>query len=243
MRPIPILMYHHVAPIPAGLNILRDLYVTPVAFARQMKLLRLLGYKGLSMAQAEPYLRGDKQGHVAVITFDDGYTDNLEHALPVLERYGFGATCYAVSSAPGLTNGWDAARPGAVTEKLMDADQLRQWQAAGFEVGAHTRTHARMTQCTDEQLYDEVHTCKAELEDTLGAPVKQFCYPYGDHDERAVECVRQAGFTGATTTIRGRALPGGDCLRWPRMPIRHRDGLAKLALRLLTQYEDRRSRQ
>ena len=85
---IPILMYHNIDRPPQGAK-LRNLYVRTGAFALQMFLLRLLGYRGLSMSAAMPYLRGDKQGRVAVITFDDGYVDTLKNALPILQKNGF----------------------------------------------------------------------------------------------------------------------------------------------------------
>lgn len=235
---IPILMYHHIAPVPPSLRALRGLYVTPTAFARQMRLLRLLGFRGLSMSQAAPYLRGEASGRVAVITLDDGYVDNLEHALPVLHRFGFGATCYMVSACSGRYNHWDAERTG-VREPLMSAEQLRRWHGAGMEVGAHTRSHVHLTQCSDSALRDEVAGSRAELEDILGAAVPQFCYPYGDHDDRVVEAVRDAGYEAATTTRRGRARGGSDRLRLPRIPVSNRHLLPQLAVRLLSRYEDR----
>ena len=238
MTAIPILMYHHVAPVPPGLRGLRGLFVTPGAFARQMRLLKLLGFRGVSMGEAEPHLRGEATGRVAVITLDDGYVDNLEHALPVLKRHGFTATCYAVSAAPGGSNRWDEERAG-VLSPIMQAAQLRAWHEAGMEVGAHSRTHVHLPRCGDAALADEVAGCKRELEDALGAEVTQFCYPYGDHDERVIEAVRRAGYRAATTTRRGRARPGGDPLRWPRVPISNRHLLPQVALRLVSSYEDR----
>lgn len=242
MARIPILMYHHVASVPAGNQQLRDLYVPSHAFARQMQLLKLLGYQGMSMSDAMPYLRGEKTGKVAVITMDDGYPDNLSNALPALHKHGFNATCYAVSSAPGNTNDWDADSSLAIRETLMSTEQLLQWQAAGMEIGAHTRTHPRLTQCSDAELHDEIYLCKAELENRLGTEVSQFCYPYGDHDDRVADAVRSAGFADATTTIRGHAQPGGDPMRWPRMAIRLRDKLPKILMRLSSGYEDRHGR-
>ena len=67
---LPILMYHQIDATPARGTPLRGLTVTPGSFARQMGLLRLLGYKGLSMGDMEPYLRGEKSGRVVGITFD-----------------------------------------------------------------------------------------------------------------------------------------------------------------------------
>jgi len=236
--PIPILMYHNIATPPRDLKRWRSLYVHPRSFARQMALLKRLGYVGLSMDAAMPYLRGERHGLVAVVTLDDGYADNLANALPVLLRHGFSATCYTVSGALGRYNEWDDAKLG-VRKPIMDAAQLRAWHAAGMEVGAHTRTHPRLSQCGDKPLHDEIAGNKADLEDIIGASVTQFCYPYGDHDERVVAATREAGYAAATTVRRGRAQPGSDLWRLPRVAVARSHILPQFAWRALTSYEDR----
>ncbi len=238
MHPIPILMYHNIGHPPQGAK-LRSLYVRPGAFARQMRLLRALGYQGLSMSAAMPYLRGEKSGRVAVITLDDGYLDALEHALPVLRANNFSATCYVVSGRTGQHNDWDAAALN-VRKLLMSDGQVKEWHAAGMEVGAHSRTHPRLTSCTDAELLAEVAGSKSDLETLIGAPVTQFCYPYGDHDARVVAAVRQAGFSAATTIQRGRAHPGDNLIQLQRVLVGGRHFLHLFLIKLFTSYEDKR---
>ena len=237
---LPILTYHNIANAPRGLRRWGSLYVSPGTFARQMWLLKRFGYTGLSMSAAMPYLRGERTGRVAVITLDDGYADNLDSALPVLQQYGFSATCYVVSGSIGQYNQWDAERLG-VRKPLMSAEQLRGWHRGGMEIGAHTRSHPRLTQCSDMQLHEEIHGSKATLEDSLGIPVTQFCYPYGDADDRVADAVREAGFAAATTTRRGRAGAGMDLWQLPRVQIARHHLLPQFALRVMSGYEDRRA--
>src|SRR5512139_541224 len=236
---VPILMYHNIGTPPEGAR-LRGLYVRSKSFARQMRLLRLLGFQGLSMAAAMPYLRGEKQGRVAVITLDDGYLDTYENALPALRANGFSATCYFVSDRLGQSNDWDAATL-KVNKPLMNGAQMREWQAAGMEVGAHSRSHPRLTGCSDAALRDEVRGSRHALEDVLGTPVQQFCYPYGDVDARVADAARDAGYVAATTTRRGRARPGMDLFQLPRVQVARHHWLLPFALRAFTSYEDRRS--
>lgn len=236
---LPILMYHNIAPAPRDLRVYRSLFVSPGAFGRQMGLLHRLGYIGLSMSAAMSYLRGEQQGRVAVITLDDGYADNLESALPALQKYGFSATTYVVSGSIGRFNAWDAERLG-IRKPLMTAAELRAWRAGGMEIGAHTRSHPRLTRCDGARMRDEIHGSKADLEDCLGAAVTQFCYPYGDVDDRVVAVTREAGYVAATATRRGRAVPGSDLWRLPRVQVARHHLLPQFAMRVLTRYEDRR---
>lgn len=235
-------MYHNIARVPHDVRVYRSLYVSPASFARQMGMLKMFGYRGVSMADAMPYLRGEKEGRIAVITLDDGYLDNLDSAMPTLHRYGFTATCYVVSSLVGQYNVWDADRLG-VRKPMMSIEQLRAWQQGGMEVGAHTRTHVRLSQCNQQQQRDEVQGSKAELEDRLGTRIAQFCYPYGSHDDRAVDAVREAGFDAATTTHRGRAeaKPSIDFMRLPRIQVARHHVLPQVAAKVMSGYEDKRA--
>lgn len=238
MQTIPILMYHNIGEPPEEAR-LRGLYVRTGAFGRQMFLLKLLGYKGLSMSQAMPYLRGEKSGKVVAITFDDGYLDTFEQALPVLNTFGFSATCYFVSGRTGQYNDWDAAELN-VQKQLMNETQIKAWSAAGMEVGAHSRTHPRLTKCTDEELQIELAGSKEDLEALIGAPVTQFCYPYGDLDDRVANAALSTGYSAATTVNRGRASPGDDLMRLRRILVSGSNMLYLFMLKLLTRYEDKR---
>lgn len=236
---IPILMYHQVdAPPPRGTP-LRGLTVAPQSFARQMYLLKILGYRGLSMRDLEPYLRGERTGKVVGLTFDDGYRNNLLNALPTLQRHGFTATCYGVSRLIGKTNLWDT---GKVAEApLMDLAGWRNWSEAGMEVGSHTLTHARLTDLDAPAARREIAESKDELQQQIGGEVRHFCYPYGAHDELHCQMAREAGYVSATTTSRGRVRPGDDPFRYKRIMVARATHLGLFAAKVLTGYEDRRS--
>lgn len=235
---IPILMYHQIdAPPPRGTP-LRGLVVSPASFARQMGLLRCLGYRGCSMRDLEPYLSGQRSGKVVGITFDDGYQNNLTNALPILKKFGFSATCYAVSDQIGGTNHWDQGL--VATQPLMTADDWRQWVAAGMEVGSHTRTHADLNQLPAAQAHEEISGSKLALESQLGCEIRHFCYPYGRYAAEHCRMVREAGYITATTTRRGRVHVGDDPMQLRRVLVAQATHLLHLTLKLTTPYEDRR---
>ncbi len=237
--PIPILMYHQVAAPPPRGTPMRGLVVAPRSFAWQMSMLRRMGYRGLSLRDLEPYLQGRKTGKVIGITLDDGYRNNLAHALPALQRAGFTATCYVVSRLTGRTNEWD--RPlGVPAARLMNAGELRQWAGAGMEVGAHTRHHVDLTTVHACIARDQINGCKDDLEDTLGQPVRHFCYPYGNANPALADIVQQAGFRTAVTTRRGRAIVGDGLFHLPRVPVSRATHPFQFLLKLATGYEDRR---
>lgn len=236
-QPIPILTYHQVDAPPAQGVPYRGLVVSPGAFARQMALVRALGYRGLSMTALEPYLRSEKAGKVIGITLDDGYVNNLQHALPVLQRQGFSATCYVVSGQIGGLNVWDHDK-GIPASRLMNDAQLKAWIAGGQDIGAHTRNHVDLAAVDPPTAREEIAGCKRDLEQRLGAEVRHFCYPYGAHRPEHAEMARSAGYATATTTTRSRAGAADSLFALPRVPVLRSTSLPVLWLKVATSYED-----
>ena len=193
------------------------------------------------MSALRPYLLGEKTGKVVGITFDDGYENNLVHALPALLANGFSSTCYAVSGLLGKTNVWDEF-VGIAQTPLMDERQIRQWTAAGQEIGSHTRRHADLMLASDEECRAEITFGKSELESVTGQTVGHFCYPYGHYETRHVAMADEAGFVTATTTQRSRCHAGIDLLQLPRVPVLRSTSLPVFWLKIATGYEDRRKK-
>lgn len=235
---IPILMYHQID-IPQPGTRLRGLCVHPHSFRRQMGTLKRLGYEVLSLSRLLPCLQGERQGKVIGLTFDDGYRNACDHALPVLVRHGFSATCYVVSKAIGQYNAWDADK-GIAPVPLMDRDHIRQWLAAGMEIGSHTLTHVDLTACPDMEARSQIHDSKRHLEDGFGVAVPHFCYPYGAYNPQVRHIVAEAGYRTATTIQRGRAHYTDDLLELPRVAVYYSTWLYLFWLKLNSSYEDRR---
>ncbi len=240
MTSIPILMYHQIDASPQRGTPLRGLVVKPQAFQRQMRFLKVMGYQGLSMKDLEPYLNGTRQGKVVGITFDDGYLNNLAHALPALQANGFTATCYGISELLGKTNAWDRAI-GVPEKPLMSVSDWKAWHNAGMDVGSHTQSHAQLDAVSQAQARAEISISKSQLEQFIGAEVRHFCYPYGKYSQAHVQMVKDAGYVTATTTRRGRVFQGSDFYELPRIMVAHATHLALFAMKVMTNYESKRS--
>ena len=237
--PIPILTYHQIGPAAPKGSPFRSLSVDPKDFARQMAWLKLLGYQGLSMSALMPYLTGESKGRVFGITFDDGYSNNLANALPILQKYGFSSTCYVVSQLVGKTNVWDHD-VGIASAPLMSEVELRAWVAGGQEVGAHTRHHVHLNALPAQQAEIEIADSRAELQAMTNTKVAHFCYPYGEFSADHADMVRSAGYQSATTTFRGRCHHKTDLFQLPRAPVPRSVTRLALWMKLATDYEDKR---
>jgi peptidoglycan/xylan/chitin deacetylase (PgdA/CDA1 family) len=240
MQQYAILTYHQIDAAPPPPAAFRSLYVAPASFAKQMRWLKGLGYRGVSMRELMPYLRGEKVGKVVGLTFDDGYCNNLQHALPVLQELGFTATCYVMSQLLGQTNVWDIEN-GVQQADLMTAAQIRQWAQAGMEIGAHTQTHCKLPHTPDDVAMRQIADCRADLAELLGEPVAHFCYPYGLYEARHAVMAQDAGYQSATTTQRGKVHVGSDLFQLRRIPVVRSTYMPQFLLKLLTGYENAKS--
>ena len=237
IRSIPILMYHSIEKMPKS-TVMRSLHVSPKRFGAQMRLLKMLGYKGLSIRELTPYLEG-KQGKVVGITFDDGYQNNLINAAPILKKYNFSATCYIVSQRIGAFNTWDLDK-GITQLPLMTKTQIKEWLNLGLDIGAHTQTHPLLDNLSLKKAQEEILNCKAELEQIFKVSIEDFCYPYGRFNQDHINILKESGYNTATTMSRGRATFQSHKLTLPRIPVTHHTLLHLFLAKIITKYEDRR---
>jgi peptidoglycan/xylan/chitin deacetylase (PgdA/CDA1 family) len=194
-RGVPILAYHSVGDAPAGIT---DpyLYVSEDRFDGQLAQLRNAGF---SSAQLDQLGGSDPdQRHRVIITFDDGYRSVFEHAMDVLARHRFHAVQFVVSDLIGGRNEWMIAK-GDLPEPLMDRAQIREWLAAGHQIGSHSATHAKLRRLPLAKAREEIIGSKKRLEDLFGIPVNHFSYPFGEYNDAVRDVVAEAGYHTACT--------------------------------------------
>ncbi|MDT0342110.1 polysaccharide deacetylase family protein [Streptomyces litchfieldiae] len=221
-QPLWLFMYHSVgyaASDPYRIT------VTPDRLHSQLAWLRRRGLRGVSVAELLRARAVGRAARLVGLTFDDGYRDFLDTALPLLRGHGCTATVFVLPGRLHGSNAWDDDGP---RKRLLNADGIRAVAAAGMEIGSHGMTHLSLPSVADEVLEREVAHSRARLAEITGAPPTGFCYPYGAVDERAVEAVRAAGYGYACAVSPGR-LTGQFAL--PRIHIGERDTALRLRLK------------
>jgi peptidoglycan/xylan/chitin deacetylase (PgdA/CDA1 family) len=203
-------------------------YIVPERrFRSQMAWLKRAGYTVIGLDDLVQCMREHRlpPAKSVVLTFDDGYRDNLELALPVLKRFGYPWTLFLLSRA-GAHNGWDEAG-GLQERELIDIHEAASF--GGGSVGAHTRTHVDLVAVSPEKAKREIVGSKAELEGALAKPVTLFAYPYGSVNEAVRRLVQEAGFEAACTITPGPNRPATDPYMLHRSEIDGRDSLLRFA--------------
>lgn len=214
---VPVLMYHSVAERPAAAT--QRLSVRPDAFAAQLALLREQGFTTVTFSEAVAALHEARPlpSRPVVLTFDDGYADFHDVALPLLARFGCTATVF-------VTTGWmddaGAMRAGRPLDRMLSWAQLDEIRSNGVEIGAHSHSHAELDQLSDRALEWELRTSKALLEDRLSAPVPALAYPYGYWSSRVRAAVRAAGYRQAAAVANRTACVRHDTFAFPRLTVR-----------------------
>lgn len=221
-RPPWVLMYHSVS------DCTDDPYritVSPYRLDRQLRWLRDRGLTGVSVGELMRARAAGRTAGLVGLTFDDGYTDFLDSALPLLRRHGCTATVFVLPGRLGGENGWDELGP---RKPLLTADGIRAAADAGMEIGSHGLTHTDLTAADDAVLEAETRHSRTLLADITGVAPDGFCYPYGTLDERAVRAVRTAGY-GYACAIDPGALTCVHAL--PRVHIDASDTAVRLFLK------------
>lgn len=213
---LPILMYHYLSTPPPGADVYRlDLSVTPEHFEQQLAYLREAGYQSISLEQLLRYLAlGEPLPEKPIVlTFDDGYRDNYENALPLLQKYGFTASFFLV------TKPIDDGDPN-----YLSWDMVIEMSRAGMEFGAHTYRHADLTNDNIDYLVYEIVGSKEAIEARAG-PVYFIAYPSGQYDQLTIDVVASAHFWGGLTIKQGVTQSYAKRFELERIRIRGNDTL------------------
>lgn len=237
---IPILMYHSISESPKPVkHPYFSTTTTPMVFKAHLNFLKEQNYKIINLNQISGYLKQDvNEQKLAVITFDDGYRDFYDNALPLLKEFGFTATVF-VPSGLISENGSSMLEDQA----LMNWQQIRECQAENIEIGSHSLTHGVLVNETRQSLETELKESKNILEQKLNTSITSFAYPYcfpaenRDFVVMLKEILLNSEYkTGVTTSI-GLATEKSDNLILSRIPVNDFDDLQLFSAKLSGYYD------
>jgi peptidoglycan/xylan/chitin deacetylase (PgdA/CDA1 family) len=225
---IPILMYHRIDNIANDRNT-----VSPHMFEKQLHYLKAHGYTSISLSDLHDHMtkKTPLPSKSLVLTLDDGYEDNLMHALPILKKYGMTATVCIISNWVGTDNDWEHYK-GKPHCRTMSFLQLREWLQEGMSICAHTVNHPFLSRLNQEDILYELANCKSTLEEQLQIPIDFLCYPYGDLDHRVKMITKQVGYKAALGIFKNTSFWQNDLLSLKRVVISSRQPLWEFALKV-----------
>jgi peptidoglycan/xylan/chitin deacetylase (PgdA/CDA1 family) len=212
--PPPLALVYHAVGEVSPTRDPHGLFVRPQDLRSQIERLFSWGYETVTFSElARKASKGSADGYVA-LTFDDGYVDNLDLLVPLLNDYSATATVFVVS-------GWlGQAHPVTPWQRILTREEVRELKLSGVEIGSHTKTHADLGSLSFEGALAEWSESKAELEDATGDRVTAAAYPFGSAGPDAVHACRAAGYEAAGRTSGNGAwnkphdLPRQDMDSW-----------------------------
>ena len=185
---VPVIMYHKVE----DSAVIRTDTVSPENFLKHISYIADHAYNVLTLDEFVEGVRNNRRfsRNSVVITFDDGYDNNLTFAVPVLKKYQFPAIFFV---SPGFTK----------KEGFLTWEQLKIIVEEGFSIGSHGMTQAYLPDISYDDRQYEMKDSRRILKERLGVPVNYFSYPVSGFTDEIKKEVKEAGYKGAMATNRG----------------------------------------
>ncbi len=183
---VPILMYHSIS------NKKCNICVSEDKFLKQMSFIKKRRYKVLSLADYCYLLKEKKRppSHAVIITFDDGYKDNLK-AVRILKEFNFPATIFVIVNRIGKDN-------------YLSYEDIRNFlKNTKVRIGSHTFSHKYLPSLNKKDLEEEIKLSKKILEDIFKVKIETISYPVGGFNKEVLKIVKEAGYICGCTTNRG----------------------------------------
>jgi peptidoglycan/xylan/chitin deacetylase (PgdA/CDA1 family) len=190
---VPVLVYHHISAQEKG-----KLSIAAHTFDAQIRQLHAEGFHAVSLSDFLAFTAGRRQlpRKSVLLTFDDGYRSFIQYARPILKDYGIGATLFVYSDFIG----------GGGALSWQD---LRTLSEQGFDVQAHSKSHANLRRKEGESEAAYAKRIEAELaypltlfKKNLTHPIDALAYPFGEMDDELIPFVAKYGYAAAFTVRR-----------------------------------------
>lgn len=212
---------------------------TPERFGAQMDHLAQLGIRGVSLEEGLNYLRAESapSQQLAIITFDDGFSDVLTSAMPRMAIHGFTATVFLPSRLIG------PPRRTFNGVNCLTWPEVKDLRMQGIRFGSHSATHPKLYSLSWNKIRDEVRDSKGEIEQNLGERVTTFAYPYGypfqdkQYTSQFERILLNAGYDCNVTTMVGLWRNSSNLLSIPRLPANDCDDDKLFQAKVLGAYD------
>lgn len=216
MSRTPILVYHSVCADPP--DWIAPYSVSPKTFSAHLDAVAASGRQPLTVSQYADGLRGAAAlpPAVVLITFDDGFADFADHALPALADRKMPATLYVTTGALADKR-QESVLPAA---RMLRSTDLPGLETAGVEIGSHSHTHRQMDILSDREVEHELSLSGRMLAETLGHSIPSFAYPHGYWRRRILPLVSKAGYDSACAVGNVLSRAHGEVLTLPRLMVR-----------------------
>lgn len=216
---VPVLMYHHVGPLPPHPDRIRkDLTVSVADFTAQMDYLKANGFKTLTTQQLYDWTKGGFQmpDKPIILTFDDGYKDTFDNAVPILISRGMSGVFGIITEFPGLPD-------------YASWEQIKAAQQAGMEIVPHTRTHIDLSNrhYSHKDRVSQIQGSFDDIKSHLGTTPAAFIFPYGTYNSDALQILKNSPAKIAFTTHFGLFSVKRDLLLEPRVRVHGVEDLAR----------------
>ena len=232
-------MYHSISHFPPERNIPYD-NVPPRLFKAHMRILKQENFHIIRLSQLISLMHNNEPipPKTIVVTFDDGYKNNVLNAFPILQQEGYNATFFLIAGAIGTHQPfrhtlWDAAsrdyhRKDPDSRNPMNWDDARELAAGGNDIGSHGVTHRSLGRLTCEESSVEILQSKKMIENAANTHVRCFSYPfgscvYGDFNASSEQLIATAGYKCACTTEIGPVTKNDNLYQLNRIPVREKD--------------------
>jgi len=209
---VPILMYHYIsAPLADADSYRIGLSTSPGVFRQQMAYLADNGFTTIDLYDLSLAIAGKKAlpDKPIILTFDDGYIDNYETALPILQEFGFIATMFIATDFIDRND-----------YNYMSWEMIMELSIAGMRIEPHSMTHPDLRGRTVSENQYEMRGSRDRIEAFIGYEPRFFAYPSGKYDENSVQAAEELGFWGAVTTNGGTWHGFNGRYEWTRLRMR-----------------------
>jgi len=184
--------------------------------------------------------RGLLPGRVATLTFDDGFADNFDNALPALRRSGLTGAVFVVAATLDRGHGVDwVDDPPEFQLKTLTRAQIETMSDEGIHIGSHSLFHKDLTTLDYAECLEDLGTSKAILEEIVRRPVPYLAYPRGLWNDVVAKAAKAAGYLGAFSLPTGPEPVGPFSL--PRVGIYRDNGSLQFKVKNLRAYQSART--